>query len=101
MLQEAWDLLLYVDCTDVPDYALTQLDSLNLPVVPKYGMEPATAGVYFLEALFYYYGKHDLDAANSCLEVVLRIPEWRVIYGKQTLIEIKEEAEKMKTEINK
>lgn len=100
VLDEVHEIMPYVDCTDVPDYALTLLDSLDLPSNPKYGLELSTAAVYYLEAFFFFYGKQDKESAIMCLGVVDDIPEWRVIYGKQTLLEIKEEAKKLRQQIN-
>lgn len=85
-LKEVNELLPYIDCSDVPDYALTLLNSLNLPERPKYGMEIATAAVYLFMGYFYM-GKEDYDKARYCTEVVEHIPY--VIYGKESLQEIK------------
>lgn len=100
VLKEVSELLPYIDSVHVPDYALLLLESLGLKPDSEYGYELATAAVYFNKALFYN-AKGDADSALSCLQVVAEIPEWRVIYGKKTLLDIKEEAKKLKTEINK
>lgn len=91
-LTEVNELLPYTDCSEVPDYALTKLDSLNLPEKPKYGMEIATAAVYLYMGYFYL-GKKDYTSARHCSEVVERIPNR---FGNASLREIKEFALRLK-----
>lgn len=92
VIEEVGKLLPYADVPGVPENAIRMLDTLNLPLSPKYGEELTTAAVLLLKAYFHL-ARDDEFMASICIEAILNIPKWRVLYGRKTLDEIMEEAQ--------
>jgi len=95
VIEKVNELLPYADVPYVPETALEMLDLLNLPPSPEYGKELTTGAVYLLKAYFHL-ARGDKYMASSCINSVINIPKYRVIYGKKTLLEIQEEATRLK-----
>ena len=91
-----------LDCKDNPDICkdgLKILDSIGVGSNPGFGKEIIGASVYYMKALFYQ-ALSDDTMAKYCLNVVEEIPQWYVIYGRDTLLDIKEEARKLRRQID-
>lgn len=78
--------------------AIRVLDTIGARANPQYGHEIISATV------FYYKGMAEFNLGNEesalfYLSLVEGIPSWRVLYGRSTLLEIKEEARKLKFRI--
>lgn len=75
--------------------AIRILDTIGARDNPQFGHEIISASV------FYYKGMAESNLGNNIsaqfyLNIVEKIPTWRVITGRQTLKDIKEEARKLK-----
>ena len=85
-------------CDDRNVEAIRILDTIGARAKPQYGHEIISAVV------FYYKGMAEanlgnIDSARYYLEIVEKIPSWRVIFGKETLNDVKEEARILKFKI--
>jgi len=75
--------------------AIRILDTIGARDNPQFGYEIISASV------FYYKGMAESNLGNNTsarfyLDIVEKIPTWRVVTGRQTLKDIKEEARKLK-----
>lgn len=97
IISEVNDLLPYIDCTDVPDYALDMLKSMELSPAPKMGLESITAITYLYMA-FFHAAKEEYEKALYCTSVVSIIPN-RKIFNRNVVVEVKEYAAKFSQKI--
>lgn len=82
-------------CEDKNAEAIRILDTVGARAKPQYGHEIISAVVFYYKG----YAEKNLgnyDSARFYLELVEKIPSWKVIFGKDTLNDIKEEARMLK-----
>lgn len=92
-LKEAVNLI-YHDSEE----AIRILDTIGARPNPQYGNEIVSAAVYFYKGVASYDLGRERDAIYY-LSLVEKIPSWYVVMGKSTLMDIKEEAKKLKYKI--